>query len=70
MEPKHLPKDKNTDNPSVLSIHYGNLPQIKIMNSAKFPIQGIYGKKSIYDLIGDEVLLEFLNNPSVLKNIL
>lgn len=50
--------------------YYGNLPQIKIMNSAKFPIQGIYGKKSIYDLIGDEVLLEFLNNPSVLKNIL
>ena len=47
--------------------HYGTLPDISVMKSVEIPGLDIYRRKYIYDLIGDDGLLDFLNSPSVLK---
>lgn len=49
--------------------NYGDLPDIRTKTPDEIPELGIYHKKAIYNMIGDDGLLDFLNRPSILENI-
>ncbi|MDD3977103.1 glucose-6-phosphate isomerase [Methanomicrobium antiquum] len=54
----------------VKNLHYKNIPEIKIINASQCEIPGISEKgknKSLYSFIGEEKVLDFLNNPSLLE---
>ncbi|WOF15252.1 glucose-6-phosphate isomerase [Methanoplanus sp. FWC-SCC4] len=49
--------------------NYGDVPKIRFVDAFEVPELKILHNQSIYDLIGDDEVLEYLNNPVILEKI-
>ncbi|MBN2734686.1 MAG: glucose-6-phosphate isomerase [Methanomicrobiaceae archaeon] len=59
-----------SDGSFVKNPKYDHIPDIRMKAPDEIPQMGLYHKKPIYSLIGDDGLLDFLNNPSVIEEII